>query len=212
MFKDIFKGALTVPNLITLVRIALIPLFAVLYYDGHLVWALVVLAISGLTDTFDGKIARRYNQVSALGKLLDPIADKLTQITIAVMLYLEFRACDSESMRTFSWVFLLFLAKELLMLVVALVMLLVDIRPNPAEIYGKVATVVFYVVMCVIILAGPEIGLLSQFWGVAMPEWLTMALVVLCAVLTFIALFSYIPETIRQFRDRFRKQKEKPQK
>ena len=61
---------------------------------------------------FDGKIARRFHQVSALGKVLDPVADKITQITIAVMLFLEFHKSTSGAMRAFSWVFLFFLCKE----------------------------------------------------------------------------------------------------
>ena len=88
MVKNLFKGCLTVPNLLSLIRIFLIPAFAVLYYKGHIGWAVLMLALSGISDFLDGKIARRFNQVSELGKILDPVADKLTQITIAVMLYL----------------------------------------------------------------------------------------------------------------------------
>ena len=88
MVKNLFKGCLTVPNLLSLIRIFLIPAFAVLYYKGHIGWAVLMLALSGISDFLDGKIARRFNQVSELGKILDPVADKLTQITIAVMLYI----------------------------------------------------------------------------------------------------------------------------
>ena len=87
--KGLFKGCLTVPNLLSLIRIILVPVFAVLFYQGHVLWAVFVLFLSGLSDFFDGKIARRFHQVSALGKVLDPVADKITQITIAVMLFLE---------------------------------------------------------------------------------------------------------------------------
>ena len=80
--------------MLTVVRIILIPVFAVLFYNDQLIWAVFVLFLSGLTDFLDGKIARRFNQISELGKILDPIADKLTQITIAVMLFFEFRGAD----------------------------------------------------------------------------------------------------------------------
>ena len=110
--KGLFKGCLTVPNLLSLIRILLIPVFAVLFYQGQVLWAVFVLFLSGLSDFFDGKIARRFNQISALGKILDPVADKLTQITIAVMLFLEFHQSASSAMRAFSWVFLFFLFKE----------------------------------------------------------------------------------------------------
>ena len=75
--KELFKGCWTVPNLLSVIRILLIPVFAVLFYDGEYLWAVFVLFLSGLSDFLDGKIARRFNQVSALGKVLDPVADKL---------------------------------------------------------------------------------------------------------------------------------------
>ncbi len=52
--KDYFKGSLTIPNLLTVIRILLIPVFAWLFYDGKYIWALVVLLLSGLSDTLDG--------------------------------------------------------------------------------------------------------------------------------------------------------------
>ena len=100
--KGLFKGCLTVPNLLSLIRILLVPVFAVLFYQGHVLWAVFVLFLSGVSDFFDGKIARRFHQVSALGKVLDPVADKITQITIAVMLFLEFHKSASSAMRAFS--------------------------------------------------------------------------------------------------------------
>ena len=57
--KDLFKGCWTIPNLLSLIRILLIPVFAVLFYNDEKIWAVVVLALSGLSDTFDGQIARR---------------------------------------------------------------------------------------------------------------------------------------------------------
>ena len=71
MVKDLFKGCFTIPNLLSVIRIALIPVFAVMYLNGNQLLAIAILAVSGLTDLFDGKIARRFNQVSALGKILD---------------------------------------------------------------------------------------------------------------------------------------------
>ena len=90
-------------------RIFLVPVFAVLFRQGYLGWALVAIVISGLTDFVDGKIARKFNQISDLGKLLDPLADKLTQITLAILLFLEFNASTDKVMHAFSYVFLVFL-------------------------------------------------------------------------------------------------------
>lgn len=206
MIKNLFKGCLTVPNLLSLIRIILIPIFAVLYYNGHVGWALLMLFLSGVSDFLDGKIARRFNQVSDLGKILDPVADKLTQITIAVMLFIEFHNCQSSVMRAFSWVFLYFLFKEAVMVIGGAVMLAVGLRPGAAEIYGKVATFVFYGVMLVVIAFGPEIGVFREWFE--LPEIAMMILVVISAILTTVALISYLPETFRQFReDRPKKEK-----
>ena len=199
MIKNLFKGCLTVPNLLSLIRIILIPIFAVLYYNGQVGWALLMLFLSGVSDFLDGKIARRFNQVSDLGKILDPVADKLTQITIAVMLFIEFHSCQSSVMRAFSWVFLYFLFKEAVMVIGGAVMLAVGLRPGAAEIYGKVATFVFYGVMIVVIAFGPEIGVFREWF--MLPEIAMMILVVISAILTTVALISYLPETFRQFRE-----------
>ena len=102
ILKEYFTGCLTIPNLLSVIRIALIPVFGVLYYNGNILWAVVVLFVSGLTDFFDGKIARKFNQISALGKVLDPVADKLTQITIAVMLLIDFIKFFSKSTTSLS--------------------------------------------------------------------------------------------------------------
>jgi cardiolipin synthase len=208
--KDLFKGCLTIPNLLSLMRIVLIPFFAVFYIKGQIVAALIILAVSGLSDFFDGKIARRFNQVSNLGKLLDPVADKLTQITIAVMLFIEFRHASNPIMNIFGWVFLVFLVKEGVMVIGGLLMLIFGIRPGAAEIYGKVATFAFYVAMILIIAFGPEIGLMSKLGlNVVMPDWLTVSLVVISAIMTLVAFCSYMPETHRQVQERFSKKDKK---
>lgn len=198
--KNLFKGSLTVPNLLSLIRILLIPVFGVLFYRGYILWSVVVLIISGITDFLDGKIARRFNQVSELGKMLDPVADKLTQITIAVVIFLQLDKSTDPTMQWFKWVFLFFLFKELLMVLIGAIMLACGLRPSAAEIYGKVATFVFYAVMVLVIAFGPEIGALSSVF--TLPAPLMIALVILAAVLTFVALLSYAPPTYKQFKEK----------
>ncbi len=205
MIKDLFKGCLTIPNLLSVIRIALIPVFAVMYLRGNQLVAIAILAVSGLTDLFDGKIARRFNQVSALGKILDPVADKLTQITIAVILFICFRNSSSSMINAFGWVFLVFLIKEGIMVVGGLVMLLMNIRPGAAEMPGKVATFTFYGVMILVIAFGPDVGVLTNLW--TMPDVLTGILVVIAACTCVFAFASYMPETYRQFREHFREKK-----
>ncbi len=76
----------TVPNIISFIRIATIPLIAWLIAANHLWWALLVMALSASSDGLDGYLARRFNQVSHLGQLLDPIADRLLIISCTLAL------------------------------------------------------------------------------------------------------------------------------
>jgi len=196
--KDLFKGCLTIPNLLSVIRILLVPGFIALYVNGDRIGAIVMLVLSGLSDFFDGKIARKFNQISALGKLLDPVADKLTQLAIAIVLFLQFNSSTVESLRAFSYVFLAFLGKEALMIIMGAIMISLGLRPCAAEIYGKVATFTFYVVMIVIICFGPEVGTFVELF--VLPNWLVMTLVIISLILTIMALVSYIPDTFRQLK------------
>lgn len=198
----LFENWKTVPNLMSFIRILLIPVFAVLFYKGHIVAAVIVLAVSGLSDLFDGKIARKFNQVSNLGKILDPVADKLTIFTIAIILFLKFHAAENHTLNIFSWVFLLFIAKDLVMVVGGAFMIAMDMRPGAAEIYGKAATVAFYVVMLLIMAFGPEVGAFNSVF--TLPDTVMMVCVVIALIMTFLAFASYMPEVYRQFSERFK--------
>ena len=205
----LFSRVWTVPNVLTFIRILLVPLFAYLFINAtkdnnYIIYSVIILVFSGLTDFLDGKIARRFNQISPLGKILDPVADKLTQITIAVILLVKFRACEDSTMRAFGWVFLVFLIKEGIMVVGGAVMLMLGIRPGAAEIYGKVATFVFYGVMIIIIAFGPEVGAVTMYKPeLVLPDILTIILVIISAILTIVAFLSYMPATFKQFKERF---------
>lgn len=198
--KKLFTGCLTIPNLLSLIRIILIPVFGVLFYHGEVLWAVVVLVLSGLTDFFDGKIARKFNQVSELGKVLDPVADKLTQMTIAIILFLTFNKSENPVMVWFKWVFLFFVAKELLMVIVGGIMIAIGLKPSAAIIYGKVATFAYYLVMALVITFGPEVGALRNVF--TLPDTVMIILVIISAILTFVALLSYIPGTLKQFKEK----------
>mgnify|MGYP000877278025 CR=1 FL=1 len=79
---------LTIPNLLTFLRMALIPVFASLLFYGHSHWALMVFVIAGVSDGIDGFIARRFKQESELGTIIDPIADKLLMTVAFIVLSL----------------------------------------------------------------------------------------------------------------------------
>lgn len=196
-----FKDWKTIPNYISFVRILLIPVFAVLFYKDHTIAAFVILALSGLSDMVDGKIARKLNQVSNLGKMLDPIADKLTVFAIAIILFLRFNQASNETLKAFSWVFLLFIIKDIIMLGFGLFMILLGMHPVAAEIYGKIATLAFYSVMALIMAIGPEVGAFRDYF--VLPDTVMIVLVVISVVLTFMAFFSYIPDVVRQCAKRF---------
>ena len=133
----------TIPNLLSVLRILVIGPFAYFFLNDQLLWAVAMLAFSGLSDLFDGLIARKFNQVTELGKMLDPVADKLTQATIAVCLAVKHPILIP--------ILLVFVFKELGMLVGGCILLKKKKRPCAAKWYGKVATFSFYISAVVIV-------------------------------------------------------------
>lgn len=134
---------LTIPNALSVLRILIIPFFAWFFMRDQLAAAVVLLVLSGLSDCVDGFIARRLNQVTELGKMLDPLADKLTQGVVALCLAMKFPVIGP--------VLLVFILKELVMLCCAIGLLKKKKRPCAAQWYGKVATVMFYVSVALIV-------------------------------------------------------------
>lgn len=197
----LFEGCMTVPNLLSVIRIILVPVFAYFFMKGDKILAISILIASGLSDFFDGKIARRFNQVSALGKVLDPVADKITMLTIAVMMIILFGRAQSPVIRAAGYVFIVFIVKELIFVVGGALMIAFGIRPGAAEIWGKVATFMFYLVMIAILFIGPEVGAFAQI----MPEAVAMILVCISALCTVIAFISYLPAITKQVKERFSK-------
>jgi cardiolipin synthase len=89
--KDVLKNQIfTIPNILSLLRIVMIPVIVWLYKNDRPQLAVLVLILSGLTDIVDGFIARHFNLISNLGKILDPIADKLTQAVILLSVSSEY--------------------------------------------------------------------------------------------------------------------------
>lgn len=134
---------LTVPNALSVLRIVIIPFFAWCFLTDRLAAAVALLVLSGLSDCVDGLLARKLNQVTELGKMLDPLADKLTQGVVALCLAVKFPVIGP--------VLLVFILKELVMLCCAIGLLKKKKRPCAARWYGKVATVMFYVSVAAIV-------------------------------------------------------------
>lgn len=196
--KDLFDNWNTIPNWLCFLRIALIPVFTVLFIKGSYIPAFILMIVAALTDLLDGKIARKFNMVSNLGKILDPIADKLSQIAIVIILIVKY--WDGY----LKYILFLFIVKELLMVLGGVLLMAKGMRPVAAEMWGKVATTVFYVFMIVIIALGGEGCALYDvafFKPFILPEWLITTMVVISAVLAFVSLFGYAPGFIRQLKE-----------
>lgn len=135
---------LTIPNLLSLFRIILIP-FIVWAYCGinnpYLSLGLIVL--SALTDIVDGFIARKFNMVSDFGKVLDPIADKLTQGTVAICLSLKYKWMIA--------LIVLLVVKEIIMGLMGAITLQKYGEVNSAKWYGKANTVLLYASMMLLV-------------------------------------------------------------
>lgn len=200
-FKDnvgeLFENWNTIPNWLCFLRIALIPVFSVLFIKEHYIIAFVLMIIAAVTDLLDGKIARKYNMVSNLGKILDPIADKLSQVAIVIILIFKFWSFEG----ILKYLLFLFIAKELIMVIAGAVLLAKGMRPVAAEMWGKVATTVFYIFMIAIIAIGPNGALVGVWFFKALPTPVVYAMVIISVILAFVSLFGYAPGFIRQIKE-----------
>ena len=82
--RKLFSNVWTIPNVLTILRIILIPVFVVLFFKGQKIAALCVFCAASLTDMLDGYLARKLNQITDFGKLFDPLADKLMVLTAMI--------------------------------------------------------------------------------------------------------------------------------
>ena len=178
MKERVLKEYFSIPNLMGYFRILLIPVYLFLYIRAETTeeyyMAAVVLLVSFLTDLFDGKIARKLNQVTELGKFLDPLADKLTQGAVFVCVTMKYK-----------WMWLLvglFFIKEGFMGIMGLLMLRHNGRKlDGAMWFGKVCTAAIYVVLFVVLLF-PQ-----------MSEQIANGIIFACALLMLWTLGCYIP-------------------
>jgi cardiolipin synthase len=128
-----------VPNILTILRIALVPVYIIFYRKGDYYGALAVFLVASLTDFLDGKIARKHHLVTSYGKLMDPLADKLMCIT--VLLSFTFSG-------TIQWTPAAFvIAKELLMLIGGTYLLKRGIVVQ-SKLIGKTAQLLFVIALC----------------------------------------------------------------
>ena len=126
-----------IPNYLTILRLILVPIiFGLILYD-HYTLAIVFYIIASITDVLDGFIARKFNLISDFGKLMDPLADKVTQIGTILALILK-RIIPY-------WILIILSLKELTMVIVASVLFKKKIVTVHSKWYGKAATVLLFV-------------------------------------------------------------------
>lgn len=146
--KDWKKEVFTIPNMLSLFRLVLIPIYVVIYLNAtefqEYFLAAAILAVSCLTDMIDGKIARHFNMISTLGKILDPIADKATQFTLTL--------CLSIKYPVLRFVLVLFVVKEGFQGIVGLIHLRKGKMLPGALMAGKVCTTVLFISLIILVL------------------------------------------------------------
>ena len=148
IIKDWKKDILTIPNLLSLFRLVLIPIYIVIYLNAQdatdYYIAGGILAVSCLTDAIDGKIARHFNMISTLGKILDPLADKITQLTLVLCLAIRYPVL---------WILVsLFVVKESFQLVAGFMTLRRGKMLTGALLAGKISTTVLFVSLILLVL------------------------------------------------------------
>ena len=178
MKKMTKREIFSVPNIMSYFRILLIPVFCVLYVNAEtaadFLWAGAVVLISSLTDMFDGMVARKFNQITELGKVLDPVADKLSHAALAVCLAIR---------HPLMWALIaLMVIKEGYMAIMGIYFLRRGRMLDGAMWYGKVCTASLFV------------GLLVLFLFPGIPEvWVNTIIIVLMVIMAA-ALIMYIPQ------------------
>lgn len=152
------SSVITVPNLLTLLRMVLIPVFAILLYYGYSGWALVTFFIAGVSDGIDGFVARKFNQESELGTIIDPIADKLLMTTAFIILTLPNILPPTKHLPVPFWVTASVIGRDVLIITVAgAINIMTGFRGFQPSWLGKMSTLV-QVIAVVVILFGAVFG------------------------------------------------------
>jgi cardiolipin synthase len=170
--EDVSSRVLTVPNLISVARLLLVPVFAWLIWAHHDVWAVVVLAVSGISDWLDGVAARRLHQVSRLGQLLDPAADRL--FIVVTLLGLALRDIIPW------WLVAVILLREVVLGAMLPFLARAGYGPLPVNFIGKAATLTLMYAFPLLLLAQVDgwvgtvagiVGWAFAWWGVGLYWW-----------------------------------------
>lgn len=165
-----------VPNILTIIRFLFIPLILYYIFTENYLLGFIFFTVSGITDILDGCIARKFNLVSNFGKLMDPLADKLTQISVLAALVIVNIIPI--------WILIIVVLKELIMVIGASFLYGKDVVVY-SKWYGKLATVLFYLAIVVSLIT-------RQFDLTGLWFKLDMILYCVAIVITLFALIMYI--------------------
>jgi len=163
----------SIPNMLSILRLLLVPVFLLLLVNDRFLWALAVLAFASFTDWLDGQIARRFNQVTQLGKLLDPSADRL--FILATLIGLTWHGIIP------SWFALVIVLRDVLLLIGLPVLRRLGYKSLPVHFVGKAGTFALLYALPLLLMADVwvEASWLIQpiawafaWWGIAL-YWLS---------------------------------------
>ena len=162
---EVSSRILTVPNVLSFIRLAMVPVFLVLILRGQDGLALLVLVVSSLTDYLDGFIARTFKQISRLGQLLDPAADRL--FIFAALIGLAVRGVIPW------WLVIVIVGRDATLLILGIVLANHGYGPLPVHHLGKVATFCLFYALPILMIgqAFPEAALIADPIGWAFALW-----------------------------------------
>ncbi|MEQ1734974.1 MAG: CDP-alcohol phosphatidyltransferase family protein [Rhodoglobus sp.] len=170
--SEVSSKVFTVPNLLSFFRLAMVPVFLILVINGHDALALMVLVVSSLTDFLDGYIARTFRQISRLGQLLDPAADRL--FIFAALVGLAVRGVIPW------WLFAVIAARDGLLLAMGIVAANFGYGPLPVHHLGKVATACLFYALPILMIGQAfgdaawftnPVGWAFALWGAFLYWW-----------------------------------------
>lgn len=144
----------TLPNLLTVFRMVLIPVFVSMLFYQQFVWALAIFVVAGVTDGLDGLLARRFQQQSPLGRILDPIADKMMLVTAFVVLSMRgvFPSPLPKHLPVPFWVTITVISRDVFIIVgAAAINMVTGFRAFRPSSLGKISTVVQIVTIAAVI-------------------------------------------------------------
>lgn len=170
--RQVSSRILTVPNVLSFIRLLLVPVFLVLIVVGQDFIALMVLIVSSISDFFDGMIARRFDQITRLGQLLDPLADRL--FILAALVGLTARGIIPW------WLLVVIVSRDLMLIVLGITLANFGYGPLPVHHLGKFATLCLFYAFPILMLGQAftsvapvmnPVGWAFAIWGAFLYWW-----------------------------------------